>query len=247
MPIVPPEPDGYTLVMGGTGTLALSPNLQSKLGYDPVRDFAPITNLASTPYILVTHPSVPVNSVKELLALARAKPGALNYASGGTGSAPHLAGELFRSMAKIEVVHVPYKGSSPAITELLGGQVQYMFTGIPSIIQQVKAGKAKLIAVTSAQRTPALPDTPTVSESGVPGYDVNPWFGILAPARTPPAIVTRLHDEIVGLLKAPAVRDRFAQEGIDVIGDTPAQFGKYIATEREKWGKVLKSAGIKAE
>jgi tripartite-type tricarboxylate transporter receptor subunit TctC len=241
-------PDGYTLLMGGVGTMALGPNLQKNLGYDPIRDFTPVTNLASTPYILVAHPSVPANTIKELVALARSKPGWLNFASGGgTGSASHLAGELFHSLAKIQVVHVPYKGSSPAITDVLAGQAHYTFTGIPSIIQNVKAGKAKIIAVTSAQRTPALPDTPTIAEGGVPGYDMSPWFGILAPARTPQALVARLHAQITEVLKVTALRERFAQDGVDVNGTGPAEFRKYMITERERWGDIVKIAGIKPD
>ncbi len=237
-------PDGYTILMGGTGTLALSPNLQKNLPYDPVRDFAPITDLVSTPYVLVVHPSFAAHSAKELVEMAKARPGQINYASGGIGSAPHLAAEVFRSMASINLVHVPYKGSTPAITEVLAGQVPFIFTGIPSVLSYIKAGRLRAIGVTSATRTTALPDVPTIADTGVPGYDVSPWFGVLAPARTPRAIVMKLNDEIVKVLKSAAIRERFAVEGVEPIGDSPEHFAAYIKSELAKWGKVLKESGI---
>lgn len=237
-------PDGYTILMGGTGTLALSPNLQKNLPYDPVRDFAPITDLVSTPYVLVVHPGFAAHSAKELVEMAKARPGQINYASGGIGSAPHLAAEVFRSMAGINLVHVPYKGSTPAITEVLAGQVPFIFTGIPSVLSYIKAGRLRAIGVTSATRTTALPDVPTIADTGVPGYDVSPWFGVLAPARTPRAIVMKLNDEIVKVLKSTAIRERFAVEGVEPIGDSPEHFAAYIKSELAKWGKVLKESGI---
>lgn len=240
-------PDGYTVVMGGTGTLAISPGLDRRLGYDPEKDFAPITLLATTPYVLVAHPSVAASNVRELIALAKARPGALIYASGGSGSAPHLIGEVFKKSADLDILHVPYKGSTPAKIDLMAGRAQLFFTGIPPVASEIRAGRLKALGVTSARRTPALPDVPTIAESGVPGFDVSPWFGMLAPARTPPAIVKRLHDEIVAILQRPAMRDRFVREGVDPVGNTPAEFAAFIRAEREKWAKAVRDSGAKAE
>src|SRR4051812_29525967 len=240
-------PDGYTLVMGGTGTLALSPHLQKKLPYDPVRDFAPVTMLIASPYVLVVHPSVAAANVKELVALAKARPGQINYGSGGNGSAPHFASEMFNTAAGIKLVHIPYKGSTPAVIDLIGGQVQVMFTGIPSVLSYIKSSRVRALAVTGRERTAALPDVPTIIESGVPGYVVSPWFGVLVPARTPQAIITTLHREIVKVLRTPAIRERFSTEGVDPVGDTPEHFGAYIKEELVKWGKVVADTGMRAE
>ncbi len=240
-------PDGYTLVMGGNGTLALSPNLRSALPYDPVKDFAPVTQLVIVPYVLVVHPGLKVTNVRELIAFARSRPDPINYGSGGSGSAPHLAAELFKRMADVRMVHVPYKGSTPAINDVISGQVQLTFTGIPSVITQIKAGRLRPLAITSGARAAALPDVPTIKESGVPGYDVSPWFGVLMPARTPPALVTRVNSEIVKVLRMPAIRERFAAEGVEPVGSTPAQFAAHIKSELAKWGKVIKDAGIRAD
>jgi tripartite-type tricarboxylate transporter receptor subunit TctC len=239
--------DGYTLVMGGNGTLALSPHLQRNLPYDPVRDFAPVTQLVIIPYVLVVNPAFKPNSIAELIALARSRPGEINYASGGNGSAPHLAAELFKRMADVRLLHVPYKGSTPGINDVISGQVQLTFTGIPSVLSQIKSGRLRPLAVTSAKRAAALPNVPTIGESGVPGYEVSPWFGVLVPARTPPALVTRLNSEIVKVLQSPAIRERFAAEGVEPVGNTPAQFAAYIRLELVKWGKVLEDAGIRAD
>jgi tripartite-type tricarboxylate transporter receptor subunit TctC len=239
--------DGYTLVMGGNGTLALSPHLQRHLPYDPVRDFAPITQLVIVPYVLVVNPALKANSVGELIALAKSRPGEINYASGGNGSAPHLAAELFKRMADVRLLHVPYKGSTPGINDVISGQVQLTFTGIPSVLSQIKSGRLRPLAVTSAKRAAALPNVPTIGESGVPGYEVSPWFGVLVPARTPPALVTRLNSEIVKVLRSPAIRERFAAEGVEPVGNTPAQFAAHIKLELAKWGKVLEDAGIRAD
>ena len=240
-------PDGYTLVMGGTGTLALSPHLQKKLPYDPVRDFAPVTMLIASPYVLVVHPSVAAANVKELVALAKARPGQINYGSGGNGSAPHFASEMFNTAAGIKLVHIPYKGSTPAVIDLIGGQVQVMFTGIPSVLSYIKSSRVRALAVTGRERTAALPDVPTIIESGVPGYVVSPWFGVLVPARTPQAIISTLHREIVKVLRTPAIRERFSTEGVDPVGDTPEHFGAYIKEELVKWGKVVADTGMRAE
>jgi len=240
-------PDGYTLVIGGTGTLALSPHLHRKLPYDPVRDFAPVTMLIASPYVIVVHPSVAATNVKELIALAKAKPGQINYASGGAGSAPHFASEMFNTAAGIKLTHVPYKGSTPGVIDLIGGQVQVMFTGIPSVIAYIKSNRLRALAITGKTRTAALPDVPTVIESGVPGYVVSPWFGLLVPARTPATIVQTLHRETVKVLRSPALLERFAVEGVDPVGDTPEHFAAYIKEEIVTWGKVVKATGMRAE
>lgn len=233
--------------MGGTGTLALSPSLQKNLPYDPNKDFTPVTNLVTIPYVVVVHPSVKAGTMRELIALARAKPNEINYGSGGSGSAPHLAAELFKTMADVKITHVPYKGSTPAITDTMSGQVQLTFTGIPSVMTQMKAGRLRPIGVTSLKRAAALPEVPTIAESGVAGYEVNPWFGVLLPARAPQALVSRLNAEILKVLQLPATRERFAAEGFEAAGNTPAQFATYIKAEQLKWGKVIKDAGIKAD
>ena len=240
-------PDGYTIVMGGTGTLAISPGLGRKLGYDPLKDFAPITLLATTPYVLVVHPSVPANSVRELIALAKSQPGKLIYASGGSGSAPHLIGEIFRAKAGVNVLHVPYKGSTPAKIDLMGGRVQMFFTGIPSVSSELRAGTLKAIGVTSAKRTPALPDLATIAEAGVPGFDVSPWFGVLAPAHTPQSLVNRLHHEILKVLQTPSIRDRLVRDGVEPVGNTPQEFAAFIRGEMRKWAQAVQDSGAKVE
>ncbi len=240
-------PDGYTLLMGGIGTLALSPSLQKNLPYDPNRDLTPVTLLVTIPYVVVVPPSFKATNIRELIALAKAKPNEVNYGSGGNGSAPHLAGELFNTMAGVKITHVPYKGSTGAITDTMSGQVQLTYTGIPSVIGQLKAGRLRPVGVTSIKRTAALPEVPTIAESGVPGYEVNPWFGVMLPARAPQPLVSRINAEILKVLRLPATRERFAAEGFEAAGNTPAQFAAYIKTEQVKWAKVIKDAGIKAD
>jgi tripartite-type tricarboxylate transporter receptor subunit TctC len=240
-------PDGYTIVMGGTGTLAISPGLGRPLGYHPLKDFVPVTLLATTPYVLVAHPSVAASNVKELIALAKAQPGKLNYASGGSGSAPHLIGEMFRTRAAINVVHIPYKGSTPAKIDLVAGRVQMFFTGIPPVASEIKAGTLRALGVTTAKRTNTLPDVPTIAESGVKGFDVSPWFGVLVPAGTPPAIVARLNTEIVKVLRARELRERLGREGVDVVGNSPGEFAKFIRSEMDQWAKAVKESGAKVE
>ncbi len=240
-------PDGYTLLLGSSGNLSVNPSLYAKLPYDPVRDFQPVTQLSAGPQMLVVHPSVAAKSVQELIALAKAKPGQLNFASGGTGTGNHLASELFKVTAGIDIVHVPYKGTGQALSDLIGGQVQMMMSSMLPAMPQVKAGKLRGLAVTSAKRTPVMPELPTIAESGMPGFETTSWHGILLPARAPKPIAARLHDELVKMLAQPDVRDRLAGQGIDAIGNTPQEFAAYIRSETVKYAKVIKQAGIRAE
>jgi tripartite-type tricarboxylate transporter receptor subunit TctC len=238
--------DGYTLLMATAGILTVVP-LISKVTYNIARDFAPISMVASVPSLLVVHPSMPTRTLKDLVALARAKPGAINYASTGGGTLPHLTAELLRIQAKIEIVHIPYKGSAPAMTDLLGGQVEMFFGNMLSVIPQVRAGKLRALAVTSPERSPAAPEVPTVAESGYPGFEANTWFGLLAPVGTPKEIQTRLHTEIVKVLRVPDVQQNLAGQGGVAIGNTPEQFAAYIQSETHKWARVLKASGLRAE
>jgi tripartite-type tricarboxylate transporter receptor subunit TctC len=243
-------PDGYTIVMGGTGTLAISPGMGRKLGYDVARDFAPVTLLATTPYVMAVPPSLPAKSVKELIALAKSQPGKIIYASGGSGSAPHLIGEVFRLRSGADFLHVPYKGSTPAKIDLMAGRVQLFFTGVPSIISELKVGTLRALGVTSARRSASLPDVPSIAEAGIvglAGFDVSPWFGVLAPARTPPAIVSRLNAAFVNALHAPNVRDTMLRNGFDSVGNTPNAFAAFIAGERVQWAEAIRTSGAKVE
>ena len=240
-------PDGYTIVLGYIANLAIGPGLYAKLPFDPVRDYAPITQLASSPNILAVHPSLPVTSFKELIAYAKAHPGKLNYASASVASIGHLTGELLNHAAGIDLVHVPYKGSGQAVIDLLAGQVPMMFSGMSSVMPHIKAGKLRPLAVTGAQRSPATPAVPTIAESGFPGFEATAWYGVLAPARTPKPIVNRLHDEIVRALALPDVKERLNNVGFDLVGGTPEAFGAYIKTEIKKWTKVVRAAKIRAE
>ena len=240
-------PDGYTIVMGGTGTLAISPALGRPLGYRPLEDFAPITLIATTPYVLVAHPGVPAKTARELIELAKSQPGRLNYASGGSGSAPHLIGEMFRTRAGLDIVHVPYKGSTPAKIDLVAGRVQLFFTGIPPVASEIRNGTLRALGVTTATRTSTLPDVPTIAEAGVRGFDVSPWFGVLAPAKTPPAILDRLNAVMVGVLRNPGLRERLSREGVDVVASSPKEFHGFIRTEMAQWSKAVKESGAKVE
>lgn len=239
--------DGYTLAVAAAGPMAVNPSLYDKLPYDPLKDFAPITNMVNFPLLLVTHPSVPAKTTLDLINLAKSKPKQLFFASPGSGNSGHLAGELFNSMANVQTVHVPYKGQGPALSDLLAGQVQMLYSSIPSVINQVKSGQLKAIAVGSAKRVPSLADIPTISESGLPGYEAYSWVGIVAPAKTPKEIVTRLNREIVDILKLPDVAEKLNQQGALPVGDTPEQFASYIKDEMAKWGAVVRSANIKAD
>jgi tripartite-type tricarboxylate transporter receptor subunit TctC len=240
-------PDGYTVLMGNVAPNAINVSLFKNLPFDPVADFAPVTLVASTPNILVVHPSTPARTVSEVIALAKAKPGTLNFASAGVGSSSHLAGELFRILAGAEIVHVPYKGAGPAMVDVLSGQVQLYFATMPAAMPHVKSGKLAAIAVTSAKRSPALPDAPTIAESGVPGYEASTWYGLLAPAHTPGAAVARLHQATVKILADAALREKLADQGFEPVGDSPGEFGAYIKSEIAKWGKVIRDAGIRPE
>jgi len=239
-------PDGYTLLMGNVAPNAVNVSLFKKLGFDPVKDFAPVSLVAITPNILVAHPSIPVKTIKELIAYAKAKTGTLNFPSAGVGSSSHLAGELLKSLAGISMVHVPFKGGGPALIAVIAGEVQIMFATMPAAMPHVKSGKVKPVAVTTGKRSQAMPELPTIAESGVKGYDASTWYGLLAPARTPQAIITRLHGDTVKILAGPT-RQRLEVQGFEPEGGTPAEFTAYIKSEIIKWAKVIKDAGIPAE
>ena len=240
-------PDGYTMLMGSAGPLAINASLFATMPFDPVRDLAPVTLAASTPNVLVVHPSLKVQTVKELIALARARPGAINFGSSGHGTPAHLAGELFGSMAGVKLVHVPYKGAAPALSDLLGGQVQIMFSTMPPALPHVRDGKLRALAVTSAKRSPAMPELPTVDEAALPGFEANTWHGVVLPAGAQAAIVERLNREIVAILHLPDVVERLSNQGAEAVGSTPEEFAAYIRSETVKWAKVVRDSGAKAE
>jgi tripartite-type tricarboxylate transporter receptor subunit TctC len=238
--------DGYTLFMANNSTHGSNPALYSKLPYDAVKDFAPIVFVAATPYVLTVHPSLPVSSVKQLVALAKSKPGQLNYASAGNGSTHHLSGELLKTMTGIDIVHVPYKGTTPALQALLSGEVSIMFATVTGVQPQAKAGRLKPLAVTTPQRSPMMPNVPTVAET-LPGFEMLSWFGMLAPANTPAAIVTRLNADMTRVLALPDVRAALAAQGFEVKGGTPGQFGEYVRNEIAKFTRIAKAANVHAE
>lgn len=239
-------PDGYTLLMA-TPPLTIAAALYEKLPFDTARDFAAVTNIAATSNVLVVHPAVPAQSVKELVALAKANPGKFAFGSSGVGGASHLAVELFRSMAGIELVHVPYKGGSLAVTDLLGGRLTLMFANLTTVQGHIKTGRVRALAIGTAQRSLVVPDLPTVAAAGVPGYEANNWNGVVAPAGTPRAVIERLRREIKAAVDAPEMRERLLQNAFEPIADTPAEFARYLATERVKWGKVVREAQVKPE
>jgi tripartite-type tricarboxylate transporter receptor subunit TctC len=239
-------PDGYTLLLASVGGLAVNTNLYKGLTYHPLRDFAPVTWATSQSNVLVVHPSVPAKTVKELIAFAKAQPGKVIYGSSGAGNAGHLAAELFSTMAGVKMVHVPYKGGAPAMVDLLAGQIQLIFSSAPTSVPQVKAGKIRGLAVTTAKRSTVLPDLPTVAESGLPGFEADNWYGIVTVMKTPRPVVERLHAEIVKALHAPDVKQILFNSGMEVRTSTPEEFGAYMKSEFEKWAKVIKDAGIVA-
>jgi tripartite-type tricarboxylate transporter receptor subunit TctC len=241
-------PDGYTLVMGSSGPLAVNPGLYgAKLPYDPVRDFAPITVAASVPLFIVAHPSFPPNNVKELIAHAKANPGKINYASGGSGVTNHLAMEMFKSIAGVDLMHVPYTGGPPALSALIAGDVSVMFETGPGALPHVKAGRLKAIAVGALKRSTGAPEVPTVAESGLPGFEAVAWIAISAPAGTPKPIITKLNAEIVKALQLPDIRERFLTLGAEPVGNTPEEFAAYLKAEIAKWGKVIKESGARVD
>lgn len=236
--------DGYTLLFGTTGTHTTNPAVYAKLPYDPVRDFAPVSNFADSPFLLVVHPSIPVRTLQQLVALAKSRPGQLDYASFGTGSSAHLAGEMLRTMAGINIIHVAYKGGPPAVNDLVGGHVSLMFNSLPAVLPLVKADRLRALAVASAKRSPTLPDLPTFAESGLPGFEAGSWYGVLAPAGTPREVITRLHAETVQMLALPDIRQKLAAEGADAIGNSPEEFAAQIRRDIERWEKVARAANI---
>jgi tripartite-type tricarboxylate transporter receptor subunit TctC len=240
-------PDGYTLVTGSIGTHAVNVSLFSKLPYDPIRDFAPVSLIMEAEGLLVVHPSLPVKSVKELIALAKARPGQIAYASAGHGTAAHLSGELFKSMAKVNLLHVPYKGNVPAITDLLAGQTSLLFATMPTVLPQVQAGRLRALAVTSSTRAPAAPQLPTIAEAALPGFSVTNWIGFFAPAGTPREVVLKLNGEVARIMQAPDIQKRLVAEGAKFTPWTPDQFAAFVKSELAKWAKVVKEAGIRVD
>ena len=236
-------PDGHTLFMGTVGTHAINASLYKKMPFDPVKDFAPLTRVANVPNLLVANPAQPYKSVKDLIAYAKANPGKVNFGSSGNGSSIHLSGELFKSLAKVDMVHVPYKGSAPAVTDLMGNQIGIMFDNMPSAIQHVRSGKLVPLAVTTAKRSPELPSVPTIAEAGVPGYEATSWFGMFAPAGTPAPVLAKLNAAIVKVLAQPDVKKKINEQGAEVYSETPEQFAAFIQAESVKWGKVVKESG----
>ena len=240
-------PDGYTLLQATVGTMSINPSLYPKLPYEPLRDFAPVSLLTETPYLLVVHPGVPAKSVKELVAYAKSRPHQLNFASGGVGTGNHFSGELFRISAGIDIVHIPYKGSGLGQNDVLAGQVQMMFINLLPALPFVNTGRLRGLGVTSARRSGAAPDIPTIAESGFAGYQSTSWHGITVPVKTPAPLIKRLHEELAKIAQQPDVRKRMVAQGTDVIGSTPEEFRKLIQTESVKWAGVIKTAGIKPE
>jgi len=239
-------PDGYTIVLVAP-SLAISPSLYSKLNYDPVKDLAPISLVGTVPNVLITYPSLPAQNLAEFISLAKTKPGAMNFGSGGSGTSNHLAGELFNIVAGVKLVHVPYKGVNLAMNDALGGQIQLVVIGIPAAQPHIRAGKLRALGVISPQRSPALPEVPTVAEAGLPNFEVTTWYGVLAPAGTPRPVIARLNAELGRVMHAPDLRDRFAATGTEPRTSTPEEFADYIQQEIAKWGRVVREAGLKAD
>lgn len=241
------QPDGYTILIASVGMLAINPVLYPKLQYAPLRDFAPVTRMAETPYVLVVHPSVGARSVSELVALVKSRPGQMHFASGGAGTGNHFSGELFKLAAGLNAVHVPYKGTAPALADVLGGQVHMMFSTLLPAMPHVKTGRLRALAVTTAQRSASAPDLPTIAESGFPGFETTTWHAVLVPAATAKPIVERLYTELVKILRQAEMKERLASQGTEVVASTPEELTAYIRMETSKWGKVVKQAGIKGD
>jgi tripartite-type tricarboxylate transporter receptor subunit TctC len=239
-------PDGYTLLMG-ISTLTINPSIHPKMPYDTVRDFAPVSLAVTLPNVLVTHPSLPVKTVRELIVFARSRPGQLNYGSAGVGSSLHLSMELFLSMTKLRMVHIPYKGSAPALVDMLAGQIAVMTGTMITVIPHIRGGRLRALGVTSATRSQVAPDVPSIAEAGVPGYESVQWYGVLAPAGTPREVITRIHEGVVRALQDATVRKRFLDDGVEPVGSSPEEFAALIRADMAKWAKVVKDAGIKAE
>ncbi len=236
-------PDGHTLFMGTVGTHAINSSLYKKMPFDPIKDFVPLTRVANVPNLLVANPSKPYKSVAELIAYAKANPNKVNVGSSGNGTSIHLSAELFKTLANVEMTHVPYKGSAPAMTDLLGGQIDIMFDNMPSAIQHVRSGKLRPLAVTTAKRSPELPNVPTIAEAGLPGYEATSWFGLFAPAGTPAAVISKLNAAIVKVLGQADVRKMISEQGAEVYSEKPEQFAAFIQLEVIKWGKVVRDSG----
>jgi tripartite-type tricarboxylate transporter receptor subunit TctC len=240
-------PDGYTLVTATVGPISINPSLYAKMAYDPVRDLAPVTLAGDIFNVLIVHPALPVQSVKSLVALAAARPGELNYGSSGTGAADHLSAELFQSMTKTKLVHIPYKGGPLAMVDLISGNLQLMFSTVPTAVGLIKAGKVRALAITNSTRFPIMPELPTVAEAGIPGFAVNNWCGVFVAARTPAEVVARLNAELVKVLAMPDVRKRLLENGIGAVSNTPQEFAAYIRAETVKWASVIKDANVKVD
>ncbi|MEK6592990.1 MAG: tripartite tricarboxylate transporter substrate binding protein [Pseudomonadota bacterium] len=239
--------DGYTMFLAGVATHGINPNLRKKIPYDPLKDFDAVSLIASAPLLVVVHPSLPIKSVRELVALAKARPGKINYASNGAGGSSHLAVEMFNMMSGAKMTHIPYKGLSPALTDLLSGEVQVMFSSAVAMLPQVKAGKLRAVAMTGARRSTAIPDIPTVAEAGVPGYETGSWYGIVVPAGTPKAAIDRLSREIIAIVRSPEITNRLNDEAVIPVGSTPAEFTAHIKNELARWAKAIKQAGLALE
>ncbi|MCE9639753.1 MAG: tripartite tricarboxylate transporter substrate binding protein [Betaproteobacteria bacterium] len=239
--------DGYNLLMGSSTEITINPHLYKKLTYDTQRDFAPVTHVASTPLLIVVHPSLPAKNVKELITLAKARPGQLFAASSGNGSSTHLGMEMFKSAAKIDMVHVPHNGSAPAVVSTMTGEAQIYFGAMPAVLQQANAGRLRALAITSAKRRAAVPEIPTVIEGGLPGYEILIWNALFAPRATPPAIIARLNGEVNKILELPDIREAFNKQGAEVSGSTPEQLAAYVASEYAKWAKVVAASGAKLD
>lgn len=239
--------DGYTLALGNLGTLAINPSLYQKIPFDPVKDFAPIALVAGAPMLLVVHPSVPVRSVKELIAFAKARPDQLNYASAGTGGPTHLAAELFKTMTATRIVHIPYRGNIAALTDVVAGEAHMMFTNLLTPQPFLKSGRLRGLAVTSRERQPAMPDMPAVAEAGVPGFNVSGWYGVIAPAGTPQEIIVKLNAEIVKAMQQKTMQDQFLKQGVEIVTSTPEQFSSHIRSELARWSEVVRKSGARVD